>query len=230
MSIEIKRWKTEIWLKNQDQPMTIYGESLASLKQATRSWLLENQPLTFSNASPHYSIPKQQKSYLYSDGNQTIPIFSIYSSTEQKILDEGWYRLEGNKLFPQPVLLENFAQVITCFVEEDMIIETGPEYKQSSRKMDQGCTMRAITHPALLAAIIGMTTSFCYLAIPIHGGSVKNFVLVLNNLVAIILFTLLMTISFLVIGYFVYNGMSALEAAKSKHKQLKQRVTKIESL
>ena len=230
MPIETKRWKTEIWLKNQDQPVIIYGDSLASLKQATRIWLLENQPLAFGNTPPHYSVPKQQKRYLYSDGSQTIPAFSIHSSTEQKVLDQGWYRLEGNMLFPQAVPLENFPQVVTCFIEEDMIIETGPEYKEAIQKANQSCTMRMITHPTMLSAVIGMTTAMCYLAMPIHGGSVKNFVLVLNNLLAVILFVSIITISFLIIGYVVHNGMSALELLKSKQKQTKHQATKIESL
>lgn len=230
MSLEIKRWKAEIWLENQYQPVIIYGESLASLRRAAKIWLLERQPLAFSNTPPHYRVPEQRRKYLFSDGHRLIPTFSLHSSTEQKSLDEGWYRIEGNALFPQPIPLENFTSAVTDFVEADLIIEPGPNYKQTLQRTNPGWPVRVATHPALLAAAIGAAAAFCYLAVPIYGGSEKNFVFAHQSPLAVGLFFVLMITCFLGFGFVLYNAMVALEAVEKRQKRPQRRTTEIEPL
>ncbi|MCB0196745.1 MAG: hypothetical protein KDJ65_32635 [Anaerolineae bacterium] len=216
MPFKTKRWKTEIWLEDRPQPAIIYGDSLATLRHAAKSWLFEHHPQAFSNTFPHYPIPEQRKKYLYSDGTREIPVFSLYSSTEHKVLSKGWYRLPGDALFPQPVRLESFEHVVTSFVEKDIIAEAGPDYKHGVKKIDPSCVMRLIAHPALLAAAIGLATASCYLAVPIYGGSEKNFILASSNVLIVIAFIVMMMLCFLGIGYGLYKGMAVLETAKEQ--------------
>ena len=216
MPLKAKRWKTEIWLEDQSHPIIIYGDSLASLRQAAKAWLLEYRPLAFSNTFANYTIPDQRKKYLYSDGTRDLPLFSLYSSTEHKVLNTGWYRLQGDALFPQPVRLDDFAQAVNSFVEKDLIAAAGPEYKQGEQKRDPSCAMRLAAHPVLLAAAVGLWAAFCYLAIPIYGGSEKNFVLASSNMLAVLGFILLMTLCFAGVGYGLYKGMVVLESTKKR--------------
>lgn len=217
MSFEPKRWQTEIWLEDQSEPVYIYGESLALLKQAVEAWLREHRPLSFSNGAPHYPIPERRKTYGYSNGARTVSVFSIHVPDQQQYLAEGWYIIEGAALFPQPKRLAGFDQAIYLFIENDLVIEAGPDYKQLPIKTEASYTKRIIVHPTLLAAAVGITTAVCYLAMPIEGGVKKNFVLAVSNPLVVILFILFMAMLFIGLGYFIFKGISIFSTLKKKN-------------
>lgn len=216
MTVEPKRWQTEIWLDDQSKPVIIYGESLDTLKQAVETWLLAHRPLSFSNGPPYYPVPERRRSYSYSDGTKAIPDFSIHVADQQRYLDEGWYVTEGAALFPKPTLLTGFDQAVASFVEADLMIEAGPDYKQLPHKTEAGYIKRMATHPTLLAAAVGIATAVCYLAMPIQGGVKKNFVLAMSNPLAVIFFIVVIGILFIGLGYFVFKGISYVDSLRKK--------------
>ncbi|MCB0164382.1 MAG: hypothetical protein KDI79_09160 [Anaerolineae bacterium] len=217
MTFEPKRWQTEIWLEDQSEPVTIYGESLEALKQAVETWLLAHHPLNFSNNPTYYPVPERRKSYVYSDGTKAIRVFSIHVADQHKYLNEGWYVTEGVALFPKPTPLTGFDQAVASFVEADLMIEAGPDYKQLPHKTEGSCIKRIATHPTLLAAAVGIATAMCYLAMPIQGGIKKNFVLAMSNPLAVIFFILVMGILFIGLGYFVFKGISYVDSPRRKN-------------
>jgi len=106
------RWKATIWIgKKADQPVTVYGESLAKLRAVVSDWLRKNKPLFFGNAPPGYEI-KRRINYAYLDGTKTG-------------MAEGWYYVHGGYSGP-PKRLEDFDSVISHFVGTAMIREKEP--------------------------------------------------------------------------------------------------------
>jgi hypothetical protein len=92
-----------------DQPVTIYAESHAKLREMVRQWLNDNKPLLFGNASPSYEITRRVN-YSYSP--------------------EGWRWVKGDADdWVPPQQLWDFDGVVNHFVEEAMIVEKGPGYQ-----------------------------------------------------------------------------------------------------
>lgn len=105
-------WKARIWIgKKADQPVTVYGESLAKLRAAVSDWLRKNKPPFFGNAPPGYEITRRIN-YAYLDGTETG-------------MAEGWCYVHGGYSRPSK-RLENFDSVITHFVRIAMIREKEP--------------------------------------------------------------------------------------------------------
>jgi hypothetical protein len=124
---ETKVWQTRIWTgKKYETPITIDGISLVNLRDNAQNWLRKNHPLDFSSASPS-SSRSGRVSYVYSDGTlmPALPLDDFYKG---KILDEGWYYIEYGS--GRPRHLNNYDEVIKHFVEQSLIYEKGPDYKE----------------------------------------------------------------------------------------------------
>jgi very-short-patch-repair endonuclease len=152
---EPKQWQASIWVGEMaDQPVIVFGESLAKLRAAASDWLRENKPSFFSNASPEHDETKrpiERFYYSYWDGTnvrigseeawyEPIPVEPEVESEdwlselpkERKLRSEGWYliRPAGEYSTPEPESFEDFDSMISHFVELAMIPEKGPDYQE----------------------------------------------------------------------------------------------------
>lgn len=221
MSLEPKRWQTEIWLgAEMEEPVKIYGESLKKLESAVADWLKKHQPSEFSNVPADYSLPERIRTYIYSDGARQIPIFSIDIANKTKTLEPGWYWIKGAAIYPQPRPLPDFESVIAEFIEYGMLTEPGPDYQEAEVDEKKERWGELMTHPAVPGALVGIIASACYLAIPIRGSYENNPVLAGESLMVALMFALIMAAAFALIGTTIFKGLSFLNKSKQKQRDL----------
>lgn len=123
---ELKIWQTTIWTGiNYDHPITVSADSLAKMPTVAAKWLKENPPQDFSNLSPESDLSKRV-SYFHSDGTLQ-PLFPLWLR-ERGTLKEGWYYIGGE--FGSPTALENYDEAIEHFMQNSLIVEKGPQYKE----------------------------------------------------------------------------------------------------
>jgi hypothetical protein len=111
------RWQVKIWIREKlDRSVTIYGETLAKLREVTEEWLRENKPLLFRGGDVTYS---------YSDGTK-VPPYGRPGRREGEPLEEGWWWIIGGGWPEGP---KDFDSVIHHFIAQGMIIQKGPDYQ-----------------------------------------------------------------------------------------------------
>jgi hypothetical protein len=129
MTNEPKHWQARIWIGPKvDQPITVYGESLAQVREAATVWLRENKPSDFGNAPPEFEL-SSRVNYGYSDGTRQ-PVFPLSHFGKGRKLDEGWYCVKGKSPYSSPDHLADFDGVVSHFVSGALILEKGPDYRE----------------------------------------------------------------------------------------------------
>lgn len=217
MAVEPRRWQTEIWLDEQAEPITVYGESLERLHATAKTWLLAHDPSSFQNAPVTYGLPGRIKRYFYSDGTKTVPIFSVYECPQTETLPKGWYCLTGVSLSPQPQPLADQAQAIDHFIETALIPEIGPDYKEVSSN-DKLIWLRFAVHPIIHGAIVGLISAVCFIAAPIRGGTLQTWLHLETSPLPIFIFTLLMILLFALLGPIIFSGLTWFKRLKKENR------------
>lgn len=214
MSEGTKRWQTEIWIGEAlEHPVVVYGESLEMLRSTTAAWLTAHAPINFSNVPPNFNVPQRKRTYFYSDGSCKLPVFSLDTPGATRRLAAGWYFTEGASLYPEPHPLENFEVVIHHFVEQAMIPEKGPDYKEMLPGEDSHWAHR-LTHPMVFGAMVGAIASLCYLSVPVGSGYGGNFIMSQHSFIPIIFLVLFMIVFFAVLGAVIFKGLKMIETVK----------------
>ncbi len=191
----LKRWQAHIWIGDEtDEMVTVYGESLEQLRSMVKHWFVEHKPQTFCNTPPNYEIIRRIKRYFYVNDEQSVVIDS-YGSREA--LAEGWYYSEGISYFQRPNPLPNFEEVVNHFVEHALITEAGPDYKVEQPE-DSKMTTNLV--PAIYGAVVGATSSICYLFLPTSGAN-TNTMLLEENLIFSLVTVVSMTGGFALLGW-----------------------------
>jgi len=162
MSNSQKRWQTHIWLGESFQRKVIfYGDSLTNLRQAVVVWLQEHKPTEFSNTNLTYNVPRQIKQYYYSDGHR---LMTLRVGEPPEPLEKGWYYTKGNANFGELYQLDDFDQAVTHFVEQALLVEAGPEYKDDVEII--GAKGWRTISLMIYGMVTGGIVAMCYLAIP----------------------------------------------------------------
>jgi hypothetical protein len=124
MPNEKKRWLAKIWIGDKvDQPVVVYGESIAKLREAAGKWLEENKPPTFSNASPQDKVQGRRVRYYYQD------VVKEPRSPFEEPRGKGWYRISAGPYSTEEGP-NDFENVVSHFVERSVVPEKGPNYEE----------------------------------------------------------------------------------------------------
>lgn len=119
-----KRWQTRVWIGEMyDEPVAVYGESLADLVKAAGEWLRENKPIRIGNAHPSHEL-SQRVNYRYLEG-ASLPPREWYMHEEPSA---GWYYVHGAENSASPKYLGDIDETTAHFLKEALIIEKGPDY------------------------------------------------------------------------------------------------------
>ncbi len=88
-------WQANLYIgTNEDEPITLYGESIADLRNHVAQWIISNEPEKFGNASPNYEITKR---YNYSKASPDRPIKIPTYSSEPSEFTSGWIGVDGGE-------------------------------------------------------------------------------------------------------------------------------------
>lgn len=202
MSEALKRWQTHVWVsQGTKNSVTIYGESLEQLRLEVKRWLKENKPQLFSNTPPNYEVIRRIKQYFYSDGQLSVTVDS-YGKREP--LTVGWYYSEGMTFFERPTPLPDFETVVNHFVEQALITEAGPDYKQE--EVGENKWLASLV-PTFYGAVVGVISSICYLFFPSEGAG-TNYLLLQENLFFSLIMIISMTCGFAFLGWAITSRRS----------------------
>jgi hypothetical protein len=120
MADRSRYWQAGIWFGQElDEMVLIFGNSLATLRAAARTWLLAEQPPAFSGTGLRH------RRSLYLCGNEIAEA----PGYPGQALDRGWQWIGktephgmGRKRFP------DFEHAVSVFLAQDLIPWPGPDY------------------------------------------------------------------------------------------------------
>lgn len=122
-----RQWQTTIWVGNPEQPMTLYGATLAQLSATARDSLMEQQPQHFANlpleVSTHITYTKKS--------SKDLQHLDEVLDSPKASSDSRWMRTDprDGHGWPEYDTL-SLAEAVARFTTGDICIERGPDYQE----------------------------------------------------------------------------------------------------